>query len=288
MTRHPAASRAIRVRAATVLALAVVLTAAGCGSDGAGAPPGATGLALRVATDASLRAPMIAYAKTSDDVRASLSFTGLSALSSLVTGPAGANGRPDVIVAADTTVLEALHRHGLVREPIGFGSNTLEIAFRPAGSVKAQTLDALTHRGVRIAIAAASTPLGAFTRRVIARLPARERVEILANVRSDNADSQSIIKLLLADEVDAAFVYQRDVRAANRAQHGTPAPQNTAPPALYEITLSPQLDPTASFSAAIVTTTKHADAARLFIYGLLSGPGNVAIRNAGYGGAPPN
>jgi molybdate transport system substrate-binding protein len=72
--------------------------------------------------------------------------------------------------------------------------------------------------------------------------------------------------------VDAGFVYVTDVRAASGR--------------LRPIELPARLQPRVVYAAAVVKGTKHADAARSFVTGLLEGGGASALRQAGFDQPP--
>ena len=98
-------------RLAPLGALAVVSTLAGCGSGGE--PQ------LTVFAASSLQEPLGAYAKPFAGAEVRSSFAGSDILAAQIRKGAG----PDVFAAADTASPAALHREGLVEEPVVFAAN---------------------------------------------------------------------------------------------------------------------------------------------------------------------
>lgn len=259
-----------------VLAAAALL-GAGCGGASKPAAHGAR-LPLDVAAVASLKGAFTTYARTATDVDPTLSFEAPAALAARLRTIAR---RPDVVAFDEMATPAALYAKGLIEKPIAFASNTLEIAIRPSLS-RQQAIGDVTRPGVRVAIAPAGVALGAQTRALVGRLPAAQRSALLANVTTQEADVAGIVAKLEHGSVDAAVLYQRDVRAANdRAMAG-----GAACCALTEIPIV-QYQPSVQFGAAVVRGTRHEQAAELFIYGLLSGPGQVAISHANFAGPSP-
>ena len=77
-----------------------------------------------------------------------------------------------------------------------------------------------------------------------------------------------IVGKLSQGAVDAGFVYATDVVASEGALRAIPLPAS--------------LQPVVAYGAAVVKGSKHPAAARAFIAGLLHGPGQRALREAGF------
>jgi molybdate transport system substrate-binding protein len=114
-------------------------------------------------------------------------------------------------------------------------------------------------------------PIGAYTRKVLDRLPAPPRKAILANVRSEEPDVGGISAKLGQQAVDAGFLYVTDVAATNGR--------------LKAIELPAELQPTVAYGVAIVKGAPHRKAAQAFVAGLLDGAGADELKAAGF--APP-
>ncbi len=248
--------------AAAALALAGV--AAGCGSDGSGGTgTGASKPALVVSAAKSLKAAFTGYADAFPGATVRFQFAGSDELAAQIEQGV----RPDVFAAASTKLPDQLHRQGLVTAPVVFAGNRLVLAV-PADAGRVSSLDDLSRSGVTVAIGAQGVPIGDYTRKVLARLPARTRATILGNVRTEEPDVGGIVGKLTQGAVDAGFVYATDVVASEGALRAIPLPAS--------------LQPVVAYGAAVVKGSKHPAAARAFIAGLLHGPGQRALREAGF------
>jgi molybdate transport system substrate-binding protein len=242
--------------------LALVLLAAvalpGCGGDSSSDNP-----ALIVSAASSLRNAFTDYATTFDAAKARLSFGGSDELAAQIRG-----GSPvDVFAAANTKLPDQLYAEGKVAKPVKFTANRLVLAV-PKGRSKVNSVNDLVEPGVKLAIGAATVPIGSYTREVLDGLPAIEKNRILANVKSEEPDVAGIVGKLTQGAVDAGFVYVTDVDAAGDK--------------LRAIDLPARIGPTVVYEAAVVNGTKHPDEAKQFVDGLVSGAGQDALRKAGF------
>lgn len=218
---------------------------------------------MRVSAAASLKQAFTDYGETFDAARARFSFAGSDELAAQIR----AGGRPDVFAAANAKLPAALYADGLVERPVAFARNRLVLAV-PAQGAKVHTLDDLMRKGVSIAMGAPSVPVGSYTRKVLGGLPAPQRRAILANVRSNEPDVAGVVGKLSQGAVDAGFVYVTDVKAAGDRLRAIELPTKLAPAVVYE--------------AAVVKGTTHAQQARAFLRGLVSGAGARALVDAGF------
>lgn len=229
--------------------LCVVL--AGCG--GGGSSP------LRVSAASSLKTPFSALGG------AQFSFAGSDQLAAQIRS----GGRPDVFAAANAQLPDALYADGLVERPIAFAGNRLVLAVQPGSRIT--RIEDLERRGVAVALGSPGVPIGAYTLKVLSRLPAAGRAAIQRNVRSREPDVSGIVGKLAEGAVDAGFVYVTDVTATRGKLHAIELPAQLRPAVVYE--------------AAVVRGSARPAAARAFVRGLLSGRGASALRRAGF--APP-
>ncbi|MEA2310840.1 MAG: molybdate transport system substrate-binding protein [Solirubrobacteraceae bacterium] len=242
-----------QMRSTFLLCLALAL--GGCG--GSGKP------VLKISAAASLKKAMTVYGGQLKDADARFSFAGSDELAAQIRQGA----RPDVFAAANTKFPEDLYKAGLVEKPVTFAANRLVLAV-PAGATKVASLADIGKPGVTLAVGSPSVPVGAYTRTVLARLPAAEAKRILGNVRSNEPDVSGIVGKLTQGAVDAGFVYISDVRGAGAK--------------LRAIDLPPGLQPAVAYGAAVVKGTAHATEAKQFIAGLLTGAGKQALTDAGF------
>jgi molybdate transport system substrate-binding protein len=245
-----------RLVAALVAAGVLALGACG-GDDSASKPP------LTVSAAASLKQAFTAYGKRFPGADARFSFAGSDELAAQIEKGV----KPDVFAAANTKLPDALHAKGLVGKPTVFAGNRLVLAV-PADGAKVSSLRDLERGGVAVAIGAAAVPIGAYTRTVLGKLPARERRAILGNVRSEEPDVAGITGKLTQGAVDAGFLYASDVRATDDK--------------LKAIELPDALQPTVAYGIAVVKGAKHPKQAKAFITGLLHGAGADALKAAGF------
>jgi molybdate transport system substrate-binding protein len=242
-----------------VKAIAVALAAlalAGCGSSS----DASTG-PLVVSAAASLQTAFTSYGQGFGNVR--FSFAGSDQLAAQIRQGV----KPDVFASANTKLPQQLYAAGLVEKPTVFAGNRLVLAV-PASARKISGLADVEKPGVKLAIGSATVPVGSYTRKVLANLPAAERAKVMANVRSEEPDVKGIVGKLTQGAVDAGFVYITDVKAAKGA--------------LRAIELPAALKPSAAYGVAVVKGAQHAAQAKRFIAGLLNGAGQRALRGAGF------
>jgi molybdate transport system substrate-binding protein len=250
--------RALGATAAAVAAAAVAVAVVGCGGGDD---------QIVVSAASSLETAFTSYADQAG-IHARQSFAGSDQLAAQIRQGA----RPDVYAAANTALPDQLHASGLVSKPVEFATNRLVLAV-PAGSSRVSSIGDLARPDVTIAVGDRSVPIGAYTREVLGRLgAAAESGAILANVRSEEPDVAGIVGKLSQGAVDAGFVYVTDVSAAGGE--------------LRAIELSPRLQPTVAYAAAVVNGSDHPTEGRRFIDGLLHGAGAAALRRAGFGPPP--
>lgn len=218
---------------------------------------------LTVSAASSLKGALTEYAEQFDDAEPRLSFAGSDELAAQIRQGA----RPDVYAAASLEIAEALHTEGLVEKPVVFATNRIVLAV-PAGTTSVASLADLGRPGVTIAMGSPSVPAGAYTRELLARLGARMRARILANVRSHEPSVTGVIGKLTQAAVDAGFVYETDVVAAQGAVRAIELPE--------------ALQPSVTYAVAVVRNARQPRLAREFAAGLLTRSGRSALRAAGF------
>lgn len=239
----------------TFLALAV----AGCGGGGGGGKP-----RLTVFGAASLKQALGQdYAAHFPAATLRFSFAGSDQLAAQIRQGL----HPDVFAAANTDLPAALYQAYLVERPVDFARNRLVLAV-PASGAKVSSLAGTARPGITLAVGAATVPVGKYTTKVLAQLPAVERRAIEANVRTREPDVSGVAGKVASGAVDAGFVYITDVRAANGR--------------IRAIALPTALKPIGTYAVAVVTGTTHPAQARAFVAGLLHGAGQHALRRAGF------
>lgn len=197
---------------------------AGCGG-------GDNSNSLVVSAASSLKPAFTSYADEAG-IDAKRSFAGSDELAAQIRQGV----KPDVYAAANTSLPEELYNERLVGKPVVFARNTLVIAVPSESAI--DTIDDLARAGTSLAIAAASVPVGSYTREVVDRLPVSKRRAIAANVRSEEPDVAGIVGKLSQGAVDAGFVYITDVVASDGA--------------LRAVRLAGSLKPDVEYSVAFV------------------------------------
>lgn len=244
---------------------------AGCGDDDSGGGAGGSAEATRlvVAAAASMTEALEACAPRfgeEENVRVRLSFAGSDELAAQIRQGA----KVDAYAAANTELPDKLHDDHLLAEPVEFASNELVLAV-PKGS-EIDSVDDLTKEGTAVVIGSESVPIGAYTRKALARLsPARERA-ILGNVRSSEPDVKGIVGKLTRGAADAGFVYATDVNASGGDLTAHELPK--------------ELEPEVTHAAGVVDEAEQPELARRFVEGLIRGDCADALREAGFGPAP--
>jgi molybdate transport system substrate-binding protein len=249
----------MRRRAALVALALLALLAAGCGGgSGSGKPTltvfGAASLKKAFGTD---------YAAHFSAATLRFSFAGSDQLAAQIRSGV----HPDVFASANTDLPAALYASHLVEKPVNFARNRLVLAV-PASGAKVGSLADAAKPGVTLAVGAAAVPVGKYTTKVLAKLPAGEQKAIQANVRTREPDVSGVVGKLASGAVDAGFVYTTDVKAANGR--------------IRAIALPASLDPIGTYAVAVVRGTKHPAQAQAFVAGLLHGAGEQALRRAAF------
>jgi molybdate transport system substrate-binding protein len=237
------------------LVLLSLLALAACGGDAK------TTLTVSAAT--SLKTAFTAYARDFGDASVRASFAGSDDLAAQIRQGV----KPDVFAAANTKLPDQLYAEGLVEKPRVFAANRLVLAV-PASGAKVASLADLAKRGITLAMGSPSVPVGSYTRKVLAALPAAQSKAILANVRSSEPDVGGVVGKVAQGAVDAGFVYVTDVKAASGE--------------LRAIDLPAELQPQVSYGVAVVKGARHPEQARTFVAGLLDGAGRDALAAAGF------
>jgi molybdate transport system substrate-binding protein len=165
------------------------------------------------------------------------------------------------------TLPEALYKEGLVEKPRVFAANRLVLAV-PASGASVSSLADLAKPGTTIAMGSATVPVGSYTRKVLAKLPADEAKAILANVRSNEPDVGGVVGKVAQGAVDAGFVYVTDVKGAGGE--------------LRAIDLPADLQPQVAYGVAVVKGAKHPAEAKAFVDGLIGGDGRKRLEAAGF------
>jgi len=243
MTRKPAL---LVVFAVVALTLALV--------GDAGARPGAAPLNIYAA--ASLTEVFSAY-----DSAQKYNFAGSNVLETQIR-----NGAPaDIFASASPVNTQRLFAAGLVDRPITFTANRLALIVPKSNPAGITSVYDLKTKNVKLVIANAAVPVGAYTRTVLKKMALSS---VLSKVVSQESDVKAVTGKVALGQADAGFVYVTDARAVSDQVTVIRIPAWAQPRVRYEI--------------AVVSKSGNRVAARDWIKGILSARGQRALRNAGF------
>jgi len=173
----------------------------------------------------------------------------------------------DVFASASPKQAELLYREGLLRKPVVFATNKLVVIVPRTNPANVHSVHDLRRRGVKVIVAAPAVPIGAYTRKLRAKLGISGPV--LQNVVDEEPDVKGIVAKIALGEGDAGFVYKTDVRPVRTKVLTIPLPAWAQPPVRYE--------------AGIVRASAHRAAAAAFLRRVTSLRGRRLLAGAGFG-----
>jgi molybdate transport system substrate-binding protein len=195
------------------------------------------------------------------DARQQFSFAGSNQLAAQIRQGAPA----DVFASANTALPEQLYKEGLVEKPVVFTRNALILIVPRSNPAKLQSVYDLRKPGVKLVVAAKGVPVGDYTRTVLHNLALDDA---LNNVVSNESDVREVLAKVALGEADAGFVYATDARSI-RGKVAT-------------IGIRWSAQPIVQYAVAVVKSSKHLTAARVFVRRLLAAPGQQKLRAAGF------
>ena len=176
----------------------------------------------------------------------------------------------DVYAAASPKYPERLYRDGLVEKPIPFATNTLVLIVPKSNPAKIHSASDLTKPGVKVVIADAAVPVGAYTRTVLGNLGISAAV--LKNVVSRETDVKGVLGKVLLGEADAGFVYVTDARPVLGKVGVIRLRESAQPHVVYEV--------------AVVKKAPHKQAAYAFVTRLIRAAAQRQLVRYGFGRRP--
>jgi molybdate transport system substrate-binding protein len=233
----------------------------------------AASLALLVAAPAqtaSTRLTIYAASSLTDafgafDQAQRYSFGGSSTLETQIR-----NGAPaDLFASAAPLNAQRLFRAGLVERPVTFTSNRLALIVPRSNPAGLTSVYDLKRRPVKLVVAGAAVPVGAYTRTVLRRLGLSS---VLEKVVSQETDARAVTSKVALGQADAGFVYVTDARAAADRITVIRIPASAQPRVRYQI--------------AVVSRSSKKPAARGWIRALLSPRGQAVLKEFGFLSVP--
>lgn len=195
------------------------------------------------------------------DSSARFSFAGSNTLALQIRQGAPA----DVFASAAPNVTRELFRDGLVDRPRFLAFNRLALIVPRSNPADIDSVYDLNRDGIKLVVAAARVPVGAYTRTVLRNLGL---TSALRNVVSNEQDVKDVLGKVVLGEADAGFVYVTDARVARSQLTQIPIPVFAQPKVRYEI--------------AVVASSSNKAAARAFVAKATGKTGRKLLADAGF------
>jgi molybdate transport system substrate-binding protein len=177
------------------------------------------------------------------------------------------NGAPaDVFMSANTTTPASLFAAGIVEKPVNFTRNTLAVVVPKSNPAGIKSIYDLTKAGTKIAEAAPSVPVGAYTVQVLNQMGINAAVQ--ARVVSQETSDANVVAKVALGQVDAGFVYLSDYVID--------------PDHLTLIKVPAWAQPKITYAMAIVTKSPNQAAAKAWIDKVLSAEGQAVFVKNGF------
>lgn len=247
----------------SVVALAIVACAAGCGDEGAGGEAGDPAGSVLVFAAASLTdafAEMeVSFEADNPDVDVQLNLAGSSSLREQILEGAPA----DVFASANQSNMDQVIEAGEVDgdAPV-FVENLLQIAVPAGNPAGIAGLEDFAREDLLIGLCAEGVPCGDFAREVLAN------AGVEAAVDTNEPDVRALLTKIGADELDAGIVYVTDVAAAGDLVEG--------------IDIAEDVNVVASYPIAPLAGAPNPAAAAAFVDFALSDEGRSILQSYGF------
>jgi molybdate transport system substrate-binding protein len=177
------------------------------------------------------------------------------------------NGAPaDVFASASPKYTRDLFARRLVERPVALATNTLVVIVPRGNPAHIRSVYDLRRKGVKLVVAGAAVPVGAYTETVLARL---RLTGVLAHVVSREPDVKGVVGKVALGQADAGIVYATDARPVAGKVRVVHIPASAQPSVRYEI--------------AVVAASPRRAAARAWVQKVRSKAGRAVLRSAGFG-----
>ncbi|WKX70170.1 molybdate ABC transporter substrate-binding protein [Streptomyces sp. XD-27] len=256
-----------RTAAALFTAALLVPLATACGSDDdkggendAGTKGGGQKVKLTVLAAASLtdvfKTAGTAYEEEHHGTKVTFSFAGSQELAAQVRQGAPA----DALVTADTTTMEGLR--GDTGTPTVIARNRLVIAVGEGNPHKIGGLKDLADDKLKVVLAAPEVPVGRYSKQVLDA----QKVDVKPVSQEPNV--RAVLSKVELGEADAGLVYATDAGSATDK--------------VDPVTIPDAQNAIASYPAAALKQSRHADAAAAFVTWLSGPEAQKILRDAGF------
>ncbi|GAU71027.1 putative molybdate ABC transporter substrate-binding protein [Streptomyces sp. NBRC 110611] len=257
-------TRTVRRAATALVTAALLVPLAACGKDDSGTKASGDGsarteltvLAASSLTDVFTKAGA-AYEKEHPGTKVNFSFAGSQELAAQVTQGAPA----DAVVTADTKTMDRLTAD--VGTPTVIAKNRLVIVVGEGNPKKIKGLKDLTDLArVKVALAAPAVPAGRYSRQILAA----QKLRVQPLTQEPNV--RAVLSKVELGEADAGLVYKTDAAAA---------PEKTD-----AIDIPDAQNAVASYPAATLKSSQHAEAAAAFVKWLSTPEAQRILQQAGF------
>ncbi|MFF7727181.1 molybdate ABC transporter substrate-binding protein [Streptomyces sp. NPDC008001] len=238
-------------------ALLVPLLAACGGGDETDAkqPTRLTVLAAASLTDVFKQAGA-AYEKEHPDTKVTFSFAGSQELAAQVRQGAPA----DALVTADTKTMDDLRKE--TNTPSVIAKNRLTIATAKNNPKNVKSLSDLSRDDLKVVLAAPEVPVGRYSKKVL------DQQHVAVKPVSQEPSVRAVLSKVSLGEADAGIVYVTDATTAGDKVATTAIPDGQ--------------NAVASYPAATLKGSKHADEAAAFVKWLGTDEARKLLRAAGF------
>lgn len=174
----------------------------------------------------------------------------------------------DVFASASPAEAQALYRARRCTRPITFATNALTIIVPAGNPARIRSAYDLRRGGLRVAIGTPGVPVGAHTRRLLARM--RLSDDLNRNAVSREPNVAGITAKVALGSADMGFVYVTDARIARARTDAVRVPRWAQPPVRYQ-------------TCVVRRRGGDGEGAKAFIRRVLSDRGRRVLRAAGFG-----
>ena len=188
------------------------------------------------------------------------SFAGSNALAAQIRQGAPA----DVFASANIKLPYGLYGDGFCSKPVVFTRNALVLIVPRSNPKHIKKVGDVTHKGVKLVIAAKGVPVGDYTLKVLKKL---NLMGALKNVVSQESDVREVLAKVALDEADAGFVYSTDAR--------------TVPKKVQKIAIPPRGQPNVEYGICVVLRGDHAAGSK-FVKRVISPAGQKILLRYGF------
>jgi molybdate transport system substrate-binding protein len=254
-----------------VLLVVACMLLASCGStsstSGSSTTPTPAPVTLNVFAAASLTAAFgeikTQYEAANPNVKITSNFAGSNTLATQISQGAPA----DVFASADTKNMQKVNT--LVNTPQTFAKNKVVVIIPANNPGNIKTLHDLANKGVKIAVAGPSVPVGNYTLEVLSKMgqsseygPAYESA-VKANFVTQETSVSGVVQKVELGEVDAGYVYVSDAYSAGSK--------------VSSINIPDQYNVLADYPIATVKDSKNLSTAESYVQYVLSPDGQTIL-----------